>query len=99
MACAWATFLCYGCMMVVSYTWGQKAYRVPYAWKKLSAYMVIVALLYFVHYFLVLLWPNTWFSFSLATLLTLSYLVFVLRIEKKEFIRLPVVGKYVSKLV
>src|SRR5205814_8204458 len=24
MACAWATFICYGSMMVVSYLWGQK---------------------------------------------------------------------------
>src|SRR5206468_233935 len=31
-ACAWATFFCYGSMMVVSFVWGQKAYRVPYAW-------------------------------------------------------------------
>ncbi len=34
MACAWATFLCYGTMMVVSYKWGQKSYRIPYATKK-----------------------------------------------------------------
>ncbi len=35
-------------MMVISYVWGQKIYIVPYAWKKLVAYMVIVALIYFV---------------------------------------------------
>ena len=99
MACAWATFLCYGSMMVISFVWGQKAYRVPYAWKKLVAYMVIVALLYFAHYFIVLLWSNTVFSFILASIFTLAYLLFVLRIEKREFVRLPFVGKYVAKLV
>jgi O-antigen/teichoic acid export membrane protein len=42
MACAWATFACYGSMMVASYIWGQKEYRIPYATKKLVALMVIV---------------------------------------------------------
>jgi O-antigen/teichoic acid export membrane protein len=94
MACAWATFLCYGTMMVVSFVWGQKAYRIPYAWKKLTAYMVIVALLYFVYYFITLLWDNTWFNFTIATLLTLAYVVFVFRVERKEFRQLPFIGKY-----
>ncbi|MEO6893858.1 MAG: polysaccharide biosynthesis C-terminal domain-containing protein, partial [Ginsengibacter sp.] len=42
MACAWATFICYFCMMVICYLWGQKEYKIPYAWKKLMAYIVIV---------------------------------------------------------
>src|SRR5215213_8391143 len=46
MACAWATFFCYGTMMVISYIWGQKNYRVPYAWRKLVAYMAICVGLY-----------------------------------------------------
>jgi O-antigen/teichoic acid export membrane protein len=33
MACAWATFACYGSMMVISFIWGQKEYPIPYAWK------------------------------------------------------------------
>lgn len=94
MACAWATFFCYGSMMVVSYVWGQKSYRIPYAWKKLLAYMVIVALLYFVHYFITLLWDNTWFSLLMATLLTGAYVVFILKVERREFQKLPVIGKY-----
>jgi O-antigen/teichoic acid export membrane protein len=93
-ASAWATFLCYGTMMVISFNWGQKAYRVPYAWKKLVAYMVIVALLYFFHFGLTRIWPNKAFSLLLATILTGAYTLFILRVERKEFRRLPVVGKY-----
>src|SRR5258708_38451651 len=58
MASAWATFFCYGSMMVISYVWGQKIYRVPYGLKKLTAYMVILALVYFLHLFLTRFWPN-----------------------------------------
>jgi O-antigen/teichoic acid export membrane protein len=97
MACAWATFFCYGSMMVVSYIWGQKSYRIPYAWKKLVAYMVIVAIIYFIHHFITLLWSNTLFSLSLATVLTLAYAVFVVKIERREFQRLPVIGKYLQR--
>ncbi len=49
MACAWATFICYGSMMVISFIWGQKDYRIPYAWRKLVAYIIIVVFLFFVH--------------------------------------------------
>ena len=93
-ASAWATFLCYGTMMVISFIWGQKIYRVPYAWKKLVAYMVIVALLYFIHHGLTRVWHSQVFSLILATLLTGAYALFILRVERKEFRRIPVIGKY-----
>jgi O-antigen/teichoic acid export membrane protein len=98
-ACAWATFFCYFSMMVVSYVWGQKKYPIPYATKKLCAYMVIVYLLYLVHHTVIRWWPNTWVSLSLASLFTLGYLVFILRVERKEFSRLPYVGKLIYKII
>ena len=98
MACAWATFLCYGTMMVISFTWGQREYRIPYAWRKLVAYMVIVALLYFIHSFFVSIWPATWFNLLLATTFTGAYCIFIVRVEKREFQKLPYVGKYIGKL-
>jgi hypothetical protein len=67
---------------------------VPYAWKKLVAYMVIVALIYFLHYGLTHIWHHRGFSFILATLLTGGYALFILRVERNEFRRLPIVGKY-----
>lgn len=96
MACAWATFACYGSMMVISFIWGQKEYRVPYAWKKLLTYMVIVVLLYFAHRGLLEISNNRWFNLGSATALLLFFIVFVMVIERKELARLPVIGKYFS---
>jgi O-antigen/teichoic acid export membrane protein len=96
MASAWATFLCYGSMMVISYVWGQKVYLVPYAWKKLLAYMVIVSLLYFLHMFLTGIWESRVFSIGLGTVFLATYAAFILRVERREFRRLPVVGKYLG---
>lgn len=93
MACAWATCICYGTMMVLSYIWGQKVYPIPYAWKKLVAYMLIVLVVYFVHEGLVHLVPNRWFSIGTGTILMAAYGAFVLRVEKKEFGRIPYVNR------
>ncbi|HTQ28408.1 MAG TPA: oligosaccharide flippase family protein [Puia sp.] len=95
LACAWATFLCYGSMMVISYLWGQKVYPIPYATRKLLAYMIIVATLYFVHRGLTDMWHSTAFSLTLATVLAGGYALFVLQVEKKEFRKLPFIGKYI----
>jgi O-antigen/teichoic acid export membrane protein len=94
MACAWATFACYGSMMVASYIWGQKEYRIPYATKKLVALMVIVVLLFFIHRGIGYLYDPLWFRLSLATLLLGIFSWFILQIERKELKKLPVVGKY-----
>jgi O-antigen/teichoic acid export membrane protein len=96
MASAWATFLCYGSMMVISYIWGQKVYPVPYALKKLVAYMVIVTLVYLVYMGLTTLWGNRVFSLAVATVLLGGYALFILRVERKEFRRLPYIGKYLE---
>jgi O-antigen/teichoic acid export membrane protein len=94
MACAWATFACYGSMMVVSFVWGQKEYRIPYAWKKLVAYMVIVVLFYFFHRVLIHTWHSRIFNLSLATLLLSLYVLFVANVERKEFAKFPYVGRF-----
>lgn len=96
MACAWATFLCYGSMMVLSFLLGQKEYRIPYATKKLVAYIVIVVILFFIHKGLTTLLPNIWFGLVISSLLLFVYTWFILRVEKKEFQKLPVVGKYIK---
>ncbi len=95
MACAWATFFSYGTMMTISFLWGQKAYHIPYAWKKLTAFIVIVVLLYFIHSAIAYFLPGTWPGIISGLFLLAGYVLFILRIEKKEFRKLPVIGKYI----
>lgn len=96
-ACAWATLACYGCMMFLSYYLGQKYYPIPYATKKLLAYFVIVLLLYFIHHFITGLYNNSVIDFIIATLLVVCYLVFIMKIEAKEFAKMPIIGKYFNR--
>jgi O-antigen/teichoic acid export membrane protein len=88
-----ATFCCYLFMMIVSYIMGQKHYPVPYARKKLIAYIVIVVLIYLIHIGLTLIWANRWFNLATATLLLAAFTWFISRVEQKELRNLPVVGK------
>jgi len=95
MACAWATFACYGSMMVMSYIWGQREYRIPYAWKKLLAYIVIVVLLYFIHTGIVYLLPFRILNLVLGSFLLFAFGWFITLVEKKEVQKFPVIGKYI----
>ncbi len=97
MACAWATFFCYGSMMVISYVWGQKVYRVPYAWKKLVAYIVIAVLLFFVHRGINSVLNTKTAALISGTLVLALYCWFIAQVEQKELAKLPVVGKYFKK--
>ncbi|MEY4459661.1 MAG: hypothetical protein RIT38_881 [Bacteroidota bacterium] len=84
MASAWATFFCYGTMMVVSYQWGQRVYPVPYATKKLIAYFVIALIVYGINTVLHLVSDNQPFNYLFATILLFAFIFFVVRVERKE---------------
>ncbi len=91
-----ATFCCYLFMMITSYILGQKYYPVPYAKKKLIAYLVIVTLIYLLHRGLLMISHSWLFNIGTATVLMGLFAVFIAKIERKEFQRLPVIGKYLT---
>ncbi|MEO6670724.1 MAG: oligosaccharide flippase family protein [Ferruginibacter sp.] len=93
-ACAWTTFFCYGSMMLISYKWGQKEYRIPYAWKKLVAYMVIAVAFYFIHWGIISLNKNVYLNLLSGAALLAIYCWFIATVERKELERLPAVGKF-----
>jgi O-antigen/teichoic acid export membrane protein len=92
---ALATFFCYLSMMLISYKLGQKYYPVPYAVKKLTAYIVLVILIYIVHMGLTR-WVsnNLLFSITSGIILMAGFTWFVGKIEARELARLPVIGKW-----
>lgn len=97
MACAWATFLCYASMMVVSYAWGQKVYPVPYATKKLVAFILIVVGLYGGYVLFQQLDLGIWVNRGFALVLLSLFGVLILNVERKEFEKLPVIGRFLKK--
>lgn len=90
---AWTTLLCYGFMMFVSYKQGQKHYFIPYAWKKLVAYVVISLVLYLTYYGLSYFISNQWVQIFIGLGLLSIFVLFIGRIERQEFSRLPLISK------
>jgi O-antigen/teichoic acid export membrane protein len=90
---AWTTLICYGFMMVVSYKQGQKHYPIPYATKKLIAYVLITVLLYGIYFAITAITSNIWISLIVATVLLTVFILFIGLVEKKEMSRLPLISR------
>jgi O-antigen/teichoic acid export membrane protein len=101
MGAAWATFICYTFMMVISYIQGQKHYPIPYAKKKLITYLVICTLFYIIHQYLIAgnISPrSSWYSpiyYGTSLLFLGLFTLLIFKVEKKEIQKLPFIGKYV----
>lgn len=94
---AWASLICYFVMMVISFIWGQKAYPVPYEWKKLGGYILIIAGICAVHQWIMNTFHNFGISVMTGVILFLGFFFFTLVKDKKEFSRLPVIGKVLRR--
>ena len=84
MISAWATLVAYGSMMVISYIWGQKSYKIPYKTGKIVGYMILAIGLACINYYL--LDSNL----IIGNLLLISYIAFLFIAEKstiKQLIR------------
>lgn len=96
-ASAWATFLCYGSMMVISYFWGHKYFPIPYNVKKIFAYIVVMLILFFIQKGIMALNGNVILHLITGTILMGLFLALIAFAEKKELVGFPVIGKYIAK--
>ena len=86
---AWATFICYAFMMVMSYQQGQKFYPIPYPRKKLITYICISALLYVFHEIIAGLPDKTagyynFIYFGSGLLFLGLFVLLIIKVEQKE---------------
>ena len=84
---AWATFICYGSMMVIAYLLGQKYYPVPYRIWKAAGYTGLALLLYLVSaYFRI---PHPVFRILFHTGLLMVFLLTAFLVEKPRLSKAP----------
>ncbi|MDE6488664.1 MAG: polysaccharide biosynthesis C-terminal domain-containing protein, partial [Paramuribaculum sp.] len=77
--CAWASFCCYGTMMVLSYFLGQKYFPVNYHVSRLAVYFFTALGIYGV--LRVSETANIWINMGVGTLWLFFYIALVLRVE------------------
>jgi O-antigen/teichoic acid export membrane protein len=85
MASAWANFSCYFTIMLISFVWGRKVFKVKYNFKKIIAYSILAVALFFISG----LFTNIELKQRLFinTGLISVYLMVVFFIEKKYFMK------------
>jgi O-antigen/teichoic acid export membrane protein len=82
---AWATFICYGSMMILSYIIGQKYFPVKYNFFKFCGYLGGAILLYFVSVLVNI--DHSYLRLAFHTFLLVIYLGAVLAIERPALVK------------
>ncbi len=79
---AWATFACYFSMMVASYIWGRKVYKIDYDLKKIGAYLALASIIYYSSTILNI--SDVFSRMVLHTILLFVFVFIVFLIDRKE---------------
>lgn len=82
MGAAWATFICYAFMMVVSYYYGQKYYPINYNLKALSFYIILTIVIYTLSIFTNELGRTI--EFTINSILLILFLTIIWLKEKRD---------------
>lgn len=96
-ACAWTTLAAYAAMMALSYFAGQRYFPVPYAVGKLATYIVLMLGLYFVQRVIGVYTEATAIRLVSGTVLMLTFVAAVVRMERQELAGMPVIGKFLRR--
>jgi O-antigen/teichoic acid export membrane protein len=94
-ACAWATFICYTSMMIISYIAGQKYFPVPYATKKLVSYLGVIIVLFLLQRGMYTLTTSFLIRLISGGLFMLAFVGLVWRVERTELKSFPVIGRFI----
>lgn len=79
---AWANFFCYFSMMIISFLWGRKVYKVNYQLKKIGAYTLLAAIIFYLS--IIIYIEGRFLTFLFNALLLLAYVGIVFIGEKQQ---------------
>lgn len=85
MGSAWVNFASYFVIMVISYFWGRKIYRIKYEYNKILLYTLVALVIYFISIYSIDLQAGIHYTF--VTILLCMYVLTILIIEKHWKIR------------
>jgi len=94
MGCAWAAFICFFVIMVVSYLYGQKHMPIEYDFKTIGLYTAVTIVMYAIS--TVINTPNRLINIGLKSILMISYMVLLV---KRDFpLRtIPVINRFFNQ--
>jgi O-antigen/teichoic acid export membrane protein len=80
---AWGHLSAYVVMVILSFIWGQKYYRIKYQMGRIGFYTLVALVLFLISYFLPL--EQRWVSLGINVFLMMIFLVIVFFRERKDF--------------
>ena len=80
MGSAWANFVSYLAIIIISYFWGRKIYKIKYDIKRIIIYTIAALLVYYVSVYSFDF--QTYIYYSVVTFLLLTYIIFIFIMEK-----------------
>jgi len=80
---AWANFICYLMMVIISYFWGRKIFPVPYNIPKIFAYTIFAIVIYSISTYIHI--ETTYLKLAFNTILIAAFIIFVLLTERKHW--------------
>jgi O-antigen/teichoic acid export membrane protein len=84
MASAWAAFVCYFVMMMISYYYGQKYMPIKYEYKKIGIYVAVAMALYALSFLVGT--SNKILYFSYRTFLLSLFILLIIKLDLKDLI-------------
>ena len=94
---AWAAFISYLVMMLVSYFVGRRYYPLPYEIKRMGLYLAVAAISYFLGEYAFNFPTAMWLTYTLRIVLLLGYIVLVALLENVPLLT-PLIKRLMSKL-
>jgi len=102
-AAAWTTFVCYATMMLVAYFIGQRYYYIPYPVKRIAVYLSVMLICFAIKSCINSVsssWNTTLqlvLRLPVAILLTVLYLLFILKLEHNELINIRFIAQWLKR--
>jgi O-antigen/teichoic acid export membrane protein len=88
---AWATFICYGAMMVISYITGQKYFPVNYDLRRFFGYLGLAIIVYYLSTVIII--DKTILRLIIRTVLFASFGAVVLMVEKPRLLKTTFISR------
>lgn len=80
MGSAWANFISYFVIMILSFLWGRKVFRVNYELNKIFIYTLLALIVYYISHYVINNQTSTYYI--IVTFLLMTYVLFVIIVEK-----------------
>lgn len=95
MACAWASFVGYFLVMLLSYLVGQKKYPIAYPLKEIACYAGLALVLYVLNCFLLPEQTPDWLLYVLRTFSIVLFIAYIIR-NDLPLKKIPIVNRWIK---